>query len=218
LSAKITWCSLLSIKAIVKTRVLKPTLYSDEHVDILLYEIVDDEWDTHVFRASNDLIDKMLAYANNKIVLKQSMSGMIDGYIFSEVEATGFKTVRGEGLVKNVETILYPIPQPLRRIAFLKKTDGELKQVHEIKPPGEYWIYETMLVTKDLDYDAILIETSEDRRIVLREEIIIPHIKTTNEEAGKKRRRKRKSKKGKKKEKTGKNKTRKRRSRRRRSR
>jgi len=205
----------LSIKAIVKTRVLKPTLYSDEHVDIVLYEIVDEEWDTHVFRASSNLIDKMLAYANNKIVLKQSMSGMIDGYIFSEVEATGFKTVRGEGLVKNIETILYPIPQPLRRIAFLKKIDGELKQVHEIKPPGEYWIYETTLVTKDLDYDAILIETSEDRRIVLREEIIIPHIKTTSEEVGKKRRKKRKSRR-KKKEKTGKKKTRKHRSRRRR--
>ncbi len=188
------------MKALVKTLVLKPEYLEDDRVKILLYKVSDEEWDSHIFRGSTNLLDKMLAYANNRVIMKSTTLKDLEGYIFSEVEVTGLKASRGEGVVKNVETILYPRPQPLQRIVFLKKEDSMLKPVHEVKLDGEYWVYDSAIIVKNLEYDAILIETLEDKRIVLREEIIIPTRKKIGEttKSLKKKRRKRKTRKKKK--------------------
>ena len=115
--------------------------------------------------------------------------------------------MRCEGEVLGPSTILYPMPKPIRHIMFLKKEGEELKPVYKIEFPGETWIYDSIVYVEQLDFDALLVETSEDKRIVLKDELNLPTRSKLVEAEKKVKRRKRRRKTRKKTRKTKEKKT-----------
>ncbi len=199
------------MKVIAKTKFFKPVTVRDDKVELLLYVIEDEKWIEHTFRSSKTSnLEKMLIYAQNLLSITQSTTNVKNKYVVVEVESPGLKALRVEGTVSNVHAILFPVPQPVKTIAFFKKEDGELREVHRINFNKEYWIYDSAIYVKDLEYDSILIETIEDKRIVFKDEIMVPiRSKVIGKKERKKIRRKKKKRRTRKSEKTKKKKVRK---------
>ncbi len=168
----------------------------------MVYEIEREDWSEHSIRSKTNVLDKMLIHAQNIVSMLDSSGELKDKYVVVEVELPGLKAMRCEGKVSGSSTILYPIPSPITRMVFLKKENEELKPVYTIEFKGEKWVYDSIIYDKDLEYDAILVETPEDKRLVLKEELITPtRSKLVEEKRKKTRKRRRKKKKSKKKSK-----------------
>jgi len=183
------------LKTIVKTKLLRPKRYSDNKVEVMVYEIEHEDWSEHNIRSKTSVLDKMLTHAQNIVSMLDSSGELKDKYVVVEVELPGLKAMRCEGKVSESSTILYPIPSPITRMVFLKKENEELKPVYTVEFKGENWVYDSIIYDKDLEYDAILVETPEDKRLVLKEELITPTRSKLVEEKRKKTRKRRRKKK-----------------------
>ncbi|MEM4620367.1 MAG: hypothetical protein QW607_09145, partial [Desulfurococcaceae archaeon] len=128
------------MKIIVKTKFFKPIVFSDNNFNILLYELIDEKWFENTIRSRRELLDELLAVAQNTISLIESSGELRDKYVYVEVEYPGLKASRGDGRVENVETIVFPIPMPLKTIVFYKRSNGELIEVNRIDFKQEKWI------------------------------------------------------------------------------
>lgn len=187
------------MKIIVKTKFFKPIVFSDNNFNILLYELIDEKWFENTIRSRRELLDELLAVAQNTISLIESSGELRDKYVYVEVEYPGLKASRGDGRVENVETIVFPIPMPLKTIVFYKRSNGELIEVNRIDFKQEKWIYDSFIKSTEVDFDAILVESIENKRIILREELILPHsIRVTSGVEGEKKRSRRRRRKAKK--------------------
>ncbi|OYT40524.1 MAG: hypothetical protein B6U89_01885 [Desulfurococcales archaeon ex4484_58] len=183
------------MKAIVKTRIYKPQIVEDDVLRLIVYRIEDEKWEARDFRKSPNLIDKMLAYATNVVTLNTG-SGFKNGYVYVEVETPGLRVFKGEGRLSSVDTILYPNPQPLNKVVLLRRVNEELKPVHELRVKSEYWIYDTVIeLKKNIEYDALLIVTSEDARIIFRDELKLPVFRSVEKRRRRKKRRARRKRK-----------------------
>ncbi len=163
-------------------------MVGDDRIKLVLLEREEGEWTEETKRRSKHLLDRLLAYANNVVIMSQ----VREGYVFGEAEIPGLKAFVGEGGFRGAETLLLPLPQPVTRITLYKKgeTDTAVK-VHEYMPPGEMWGYETKIeVDPALEYDLIVVETPEGPRPLFRHELKIPTRKTQAKKKKKKRRRK----------------------------
>jgi len=150
-------------------------VFSDNNFNILLYELIDEKWFENTIRSRRELLDELLAVAQNTISLIESSGELRDKYVYVEVEYPGLKASRGDGRVENVETIVFPIPMPLKTIVFYKRSNGELIEVNRIDFKQEKWIYDSFIKSTEVDFDAILVESIENKRVILREELILPH-------------------------------------------
>lgn len=171
-------------------RVLEPQSIGSEKVSVVAYKIVNEEWEKEKLKGKLST-DKLLAYAQNII---QRIQNNIESsrFVLVEVEAMGAKAVRGEGGLSNAQTLISPIPQPLKRIILLKKSDSRLVPVGELDINGEYWVYDSVISATNYDFDAILIETKDYVRILLREELELPkRVKVISEKRRKKRKKRR---------------------------
>ncbi|MEM1742020.1 MAG: hypothetical protein QXJ36_06620 [Desulfurococcaceae archaeon] len=187
------------MKIIVKTKFFKPIVFSDNNFNILLYELIDEKWFENTIRSRRELLDELLAVAQNTISLIESSGELRDKYVYVEVEYPGLKASRGDGRVENVETIVFPIPMPLKTIVFYKRSNGELIEVNRIDFKQEKWIYDSFIKSTEVDFDAILVESIENKRIILREELILPHsIRVTSGVEGEKKRSRRRRRRAKK--------------------
>ncbi|MEM1675916.1 MAG: hypothetical protein QXX35_03470 [Desulfurococcaceae archaeon] len=187
------------MKIIVKTKFFKPIVFSDNNFNILLYELIDEKWFENTIRSRRELLDELLAVAQNTISLIESSGELRDKYVYVEVEYPGLKASRGDGRVENVETIVFPIPMPLKTIVFYKRSNGELIEVNRIDFKQEKWIYDSFIKSSEVDFDAILVESIENKRIILREELILPHsIRVTSGVEGEKKRSRRRRRRAKK--------------------
>ena len=184
------------MKAIVKKRILVPQIRKSGNIEVMLYKIENEKWNEYVMRSKTNILDKMLIHAQNIIWMSETDTELKDKYVIVEVELPGLRAMRCEGRVSNTSTILYPIPQPVTRIVFLKKESEELKPIHFLDFTGENWIYDSVVYGYELEYDAILVETPENKRIVLKEELLIPSkSKLVEKKTRKKKKRKIKKKK-----------------------
>jgi len=187
------------LKIIVKTKFFKPIVFSDNNFNILLYELIDEKWFENTIRSRRELLDELLAVAQNTISLIESSGELRDKYVYVEVEYPGLKASRGDGRVENVETIVFPIPMPLKTIVFYKRSNGELIEVNRIDFKQEKWIYDSFIKSTEVDFDAILVESIENKRVILREELILPHsIRVTSGVEGEKKRSRRRRRRAKK--------------------
>uniref|UniRef100_A0A7C4D9J9 Uncharacterized protein n=1 Tax=Staphylothermus marinus TaxID=2280 RepID=A0A7C4D9J9_STAMA len=187
------------MKIIVKTKFFKPIVFSDNNFNILLYELIDEKWFENTIRSRRELLDELLAVAQNTISLIESSGELRDKYVYVEVEYPGLKASRGDGRVENVETIVFPIPMPLKTIVFYKRSNGELIEVNRIDFKQEKWIYDSFIKSTEVDFDAILVESIENKRVILREELILPHsIRVTSGVEGEKKRSRRRRRRAKK--------------------
>lgn len=200
------------MKIIIKTRFFKPVKIEDKGINILVYELVDEKWSENIVKTQKNLLDKLLFMAQNTLSIIESSGELRDKYVYVEVEYPGLKASRGDGGVKDTEVIVFPTPQPLKTIIFFKKENNELKEIYRIDFKQEKWIFESVIKSSDLDYDAILVESIDSKRIILREELLVPFKIHFIEEINKKKRRRVKKKSPRKRVKRKKRKTRSRRS------
>lgn len=178
------------LKTIVKTRFFKPVSIENNGVNILVYELVDEKWSTSNIKSRENLLDKLLVIAQNTLSTLESSGELRDKYVFVEVEYPGLRASRGDGRVEGSEVIVFPIPQPLKTIVFLKKEGNELVEVNKIVFKQEKWIYDSIIRISNMDYDALLVESIENKRIILREELLSPKIYITKGTEKRKRKRK----------------------------
>jgi len=160
----------------LKLRALKPSKREFEGLQLIAYSIESEIWEEREAPSEGDLLSSMLTLAQNA-VSKQApvtLQREGEGYVCAEVEYPGLRAVRCEGSAPSALTILYPIPKPVKRVVLLKKEGEVLKPVKTISFEAETWVYDTAIASRGLDFDALLIETSEDKRLVLKEELEIP--------------------------------------------
>jgi len=162
------------LKSVVKSGVLIPELVKDDRVRLIMYRVSREEWWQSDLRARTNILDQLLASAQNTLSLMLQNQEISEGYVFAEVATTGLRAFRGEGKLDRSMAYLSLMPQPVKRIIFMKKKEKKLEKVYELVLNGEYWVYDTVVETQDLNYDAVLVETVEDARIVLREELEQP--------------------------------------------
>jgi len=180
----------------LKLRALKPSKREFEGFQLIAYSIESEVWEEREVSSEGDLLSNMLTLAQNA-VSKQAPATLQregSGYVCAEVEYPGLRAVRCEGSAPSVSAILYPIPKPVKSVVLLKRSGEELKPVKTISFEAETWIYDTAVTSSGLDFDALLVETSEDKRLVLREELEIPVRSKLAELTVKARRRARKAK------------------------
>ena len=173
----------------MKTKIYKPKKIADDKVEILGLDEEELSWEKHTIRSTRNIIDRMLAMANNVVL----MNYRDNVYVFAEVEAPGLRAVVGEGSIPGVETTLSPRPIEVTEILFAKKKNEEIEIVHKIVPEHDTWIYEGSVNSIDLDYDLIILKSVDMTRVLLREELHLPLRKSI--EKKRKTRRKRKKKK-----------------------
>jgi len=178
---------------IVKMKVLKPEIYEDGALRILTYSIESEKWEELEVSSRKDLLSEMLTVAQNKISQLGSIMQFSGRYVVVEVESLGLKAMRCEGAVPNTTTLLFPVPKPIRRIVLLKKEGEVLKPVREIKFSSEAWVFDTLVNLYTNDLDAILVETLEEKRLILKEELSLP-LRSKQAEVSKKARKKRRRK------------------------
>lgn len=173
----------------MKTKILRPVRIGDDKVEIIVFNEEEKSWEKHRIRSSKNILDRMMAMANNMVI----MNLQDNAYVFSEVEAPGLRTIVGEGMVEGVETVLSPKPSLLLSVEFGKKVDDHVEIIHKIKPEPNTWVYEGSIINKNIDYDLIILKTIDGPRIVLSDELHIPQRKSSREKkTKKKKRRKRK--------------------------
>lgn len=183
---------------VVKRIYLRPEEISAGGLKATLYSVEEDEWSlVEVDEMGENMLNKMMEIAGNELARIRPR----DHYAFVTVESPGLSVIIGEGLVEGSRTILSPKPSPLKSIKLIRVVgeEGKYEVVAEIKPEGEKYVYDGLIeLPPDISYDLILVETSEDRRIIMPSELLLPAVKA--ETGGQKRRkRRRKSKERKKK-------------------
>jgi len=172
------------LKFFIKVKSLKPILQYSDYADITLYTIESEDWRIEEIHVSGSVLDKMLVDAQNIITILDTRGLLNDKLGLVEIETTGLKVTRCDGRGVDAKTLLYPIPKPVRRIVFLKKKGELLEPVHSVDLTGELWVYDSVLNIKNSDFDAILVETIDDKRVVLKHELststlaVKPGVKT----------------------------------------
>lgn len=172
----------------MKTKILRPATIGDDKVELVVFSEEEKSWEKHRIRSSKNILDRMMAMANNMVI----MNLQDNAYVFSEVEAPGLRTVVGEGEVKGVETVLSPKPSIILSIEFGKRVDDHVEIIHKIRPEPNTWVYESKIINKNIDYDLIILNTIDGPRIILHEETLIPQRKSGEKKTKKKRKRRRK--------------------------
>jgi len=181
-------------------RNLRPILQHSDYADITLHTIESEDWRIEDIHVTENVLDKMLVDAQNIITTLEARGLLDDKLGLVEIETTGLKVTRCDGRGVDAKTLLYPIPKPVRRIVFLKKKNEHLEPVHSVDLTGELWVYDSVLNIKNSDFDAILVETIDDKRVVLKDELtssiqtVKPIVKTKRRK-GKTRRKKSKTRK-----------------------
>ncbi len=188
------------MRVLIKVTKYKPVLAGDDKVRLYLLEREELGWREENKKRSKHVLDRLLAYANNEVLM--NLSG--EGYVFAEAEVPGMKAFVGEGGFKGAETIILPLPQPVNKIRLMKTGEGERAEtLHEYTPPGELWGYESSIsVDPSIGYDLVIIDTPEGPRPIFPDELKIPARKTTTEKRARRTRRSRRVKKTRKKRKT----------------
>ncbi len=177
------------VNILTRKIIYRPVLVGDDKVKLYLLERREEEWTEEKKKRSKHLLDRLLAHANNIVI----MNPVEEGYIFAEVEAPGLKAFVGEGGFKEAETILLPKPQPIKSIKIYKLEDDKLVKIHEYTPPSDLWGYETKIyIDPSIEYDLIIVETQEEPRPIFPNELHIPTRKTISKETKRKKRKTRK--------------------------
>lgn len=178
----------------VKIAKLSPIIYKNNSVELTLFKFEDINWGEKELKGSLS-IDRIYAETQNVLTRFMQTNKVNNEYVLVEIEAVGLKASRCEGSVTNASKLLYPIPQPIRRIVFYKKNGEELSKIHEVNFPSGYWVYDGYLSTSNFDWDVMLIETSSGRRIISRRELLESSKVVTEGKTKKKKTRTRKSRK-----------------------
>lgn len=173
----------------VRIAKLTPIVYRNGFVELTLFRFEDLSWGEKKLEESLN-IDKLFTETQNFLTRFMQTNKVTDGYIVVEIEGIGLKASRCEGSITGSPRPIYLIPQPLRRVTFYKKKGEELTKVYELTFQSEYWVYDGQLVTNNLDWDVMLIETAGGRRVISREELLEP-VKLVVEKRKKKRRKRR---------------------------
>lgn len=164
------------VKALIRTTLLEPKIIGDDKVQLILLERKEGEWSEHRLRMSENIIDRMIALANNYVIMNMRENA----YVFAEVEVPGLRAFIGEGEVPGVETFLTIMPEPVLRIVFYKSEGEEVKPLHIIEPKGDLWGYESKIYVKpSLEYDLIIVETPSTIRAILPDELKFPQRTNT---------------------------------------
>ena len=165
------------VKVLAKTVYYEPRKIGTDKIRLTLLERIEAEWSEHNLRKHEKLIDRMLVLAHNNVVRHLSSVGADNKYVFSEVEAPGLRAIVGEGQIKDAETLLFLKPEPVTRVVVLRrnKETGMLEKITEINVSKELWGYETKIeLPEDMEWDALLVESPERKRLILKEEIKLP--------------------------------------------
>lgn len=187
---------------LVKIAALKPHIYVDDTIEALIYRFEDLKWINQTIHHGSS-IESIYTEAHNTLMKTIQEVNVSEGYLLVELESVGLKAFRLEGETKNVFKILYPMPQPLHKIAVYKRSNGEYVKIHEAVFSSEHWVYDGYITVKNAEWDLIVMETSLYRKVISKKEYEEP-VLTIKTEAKRRKRRRRSRRKEKKRKKRSK--------------
>ncbi|MEM3925970.1 MAG: hypothetical protein QXU13_00040 [Desulfurococcaceae archaeon] len=175
------------MKVVSKIQLLTPVNINDNGFHLQLYKIEEEKWIENDVAIENVNTDKLLEIAAKEIVSLMPLMKNREGYIFVTTESPGLSVTIGEGNPPKTETIISPKPEHLRRILFIRyDSTGNTRTVYEYRPSMESVVYDGYIsLPSNVQYDIILIETSDNTRILLPHELYMPSIKTLSKPARK---------------------------------
>jgi hypothetical protein len=174
-----------------RIELLEQVFESDSHVRIGALRIDKELWNICEVNATRITIDELVEVAAENII-KHRTSGKV---LLVTAEIPGLRVILGENALKNVSTIISPKPSYLRKLLFVKcKGSEKCIVVYEFKPRSQVLVYEGAIeLLKNIDYDFIILECEDYKRVILRHELTLPVIKN-NVKTGRRKRKKQRTK------------------------
>ncbi len=158
-----------------RIELLEQVFESDSCVRVGALRIVEELWSIHEVNAARITINELVEVGAENII-KYRTSGKV---LLVTAEIPGLRVVLGENTLKNTSTIISPKPSYLRRLLFVKcRGSVKCEVVYEFKPRSQVLVYEGSIeLLKSIDYDFIILECEDYRRVILRHELTLPVIK-----------------------------------------
>ncbi|MFZ8783315.1 MAG: hypothetical protein ACO2OR_04960 [Desulfurococcaceae archaeon] len=184
------------MKVISRIELLEPVLESSGSIRVKVLRVAKELWSPLEAGSAKITIDNLVEVAAENVVKHRSPEKLV----LASVEAPGLKVILGENLLKGALTVLSPKPSYLKRILFVKCESSEkCSIVYEFRPSSQVLVYEGLIeVSQSINYDFIILECEDYKRIMLPHELMLPPVKSEVEKTKKARRRRRaKSKRGK---------------------
>ncbi len=160
------------VKALARILVYRPSKRVLDGLVITGYDADEVDWKEVRFRSKMErLVDRMAVEASRLSYLYRKENT----YTQALIQAPGIVVWEGEGEVKGVDTVFYPLMTRLDKIILYRMEAEKLKPIKTIDVGREFYIYDGAIeVTGEIEFDAIGFQTDNGLRIIFREELKIP--------------------------------------------
>lgn len=161
------------VKALARILVYKPIVKNLNGLIMIGYDVHEIDWKEMNFRGSTSkLVDRMIVEASRLLYCYGKEE---NSYMQALVEAPGIVVWEGEGGVKGVDTILYPLMARLEKIVLYRQENEKLVPFRSINVNKEFYVYDGRInLLEDTEFDAIGLFTDKGLRILMREELKLP--------------------------------------------
>jgi hypothetical protein len=191
----------MNMRVISKIELLEQTAEGNSDIRLEALRVDKELWSPIEAMSSKVTVEDLLETAAENIV-KYRVSEKV---LLVSVETPGLRVILGDNSLKKTSTILSPKPSYLRRVLFVKCRDGgNCGVIYEFRPSRQLVVYEGAIeLLKSIDYDFIILECDDYKRILFPHELSMPAVKSEVKKTKRRRRRHVKSKRSRKrKEKT----------------
>jgi len=160
------------VRALARILIYRPDKRTLDGLTITGYDTDEIDWKELVFRSKMErLVNRMAAEASRLSYHYRRE----DVYTQVIIEAPGIVVWEGEGEVKGVDTVFYPLMTRLDKVILYRREDEKLSPIKTIDVGREFYIYDGSIHVKaDLEFDAIGFYTDKGLRIMFREELKLP--------------------------------------------
>ncbi len=160
------------MKALARILTYKPSRRKLDGLVITGYDVDEVDWKPVLFRSKGERLVNRMAVEASALAYNYRKE---NSYTQAIVEAPGLVVWEGEGEVKDVSTVFYPLMTRLERIIIYKGEGEKLIPVKTIDVGREFYIYDGALELEEpMEYDAIGFDTEKGLRILLKDELYIP--------------------------------------------
>jgi len=160
------------VRALVRIFVYRPDRRSLDGLTITGYDTDEIDWKELTFRSKMERLVNRMAVEASRLSYHYKRSNV---YTQVVIEAPGIVVWEGEGEVKDVNTVFYPLMTRLENITLYKREGEKLLPMKTIDVGREFYIYDGLIqVDENVEFDAIGFYTDKGLRIMFREELKLP--------------------------------------------
>jgi hypothetical protein len=174
------------MRVISKIELLEQVTESDTTVRLEALRVDREMWNPIEVEGGRATLEDLVEIAAENIVKYRAG----DKVLLVSVEAPGLRVILGDNSLKKTSTVLSPKPSYLRRVLFVKcREGGNCGVIYEFRPSSQLVVYEGSIeLLKNIDYDFIVLECDDYKRILLTHELSMSVVKSEVKKTRKKRR------------------------------